>query len=159
MGYGRSERKQRSGEASMDRKITREELLREIFHDYDTRKDGEPLRLVRVRVPSRDVSLAHLTGVSSREVYQTLGLHIGVHEGEDHTGDTLGFLKFTPWEATVVAADIAIKNGNVEIGFLDRFCGALILTGPYAEVRSAVESVVAFFRDELHFPVCDITEN
>ncbi|MCD8348569.1 MAG: BMC domain-containing protein [Lachnospiraceae bacterium] len=143
----------------MDRKITREELLREIFHDYDTRKDGEPLRLVRVRVPSRDVSLAHLTGVSSREVYQTLGLHIGVHEGEDHTGDTLGFLKFTPWEATVVAADIAIKNGNVEIGFLDRFCGTLILTGPYAEVRSAVESVVTFFRDDLHFPVCDITEN
>ncbi|MCD7818721.1 MAG: BMC domain-containing protein [Lachnospiraceae bacterium] len=105
------------------------------------------------------MSLAHLIGVSQREVYQTLGLHIGVHEGEDHTGDTLGFLNFTPWEASVVAADIAIKSGNVEIGFLDRFNGAVILTGNYSGVRSAIEGVVDFFRDELHFTVCEITES
>ncbi|MCD8013548.1 MAG: BMC domain-containing protein [Lachnospiraceae bacterium] len=143
----------------MSRQMTREEFLREIFQDYDTRGNTEPLRLVRVRVPSCEVSLAHLIGVSQTEVYQTLGLHIGVHEGEDHTGETLGFLKFTPWEATVVAADIAIKSGAVEIGFLDRFCGALILTGGHSEVRSAIEGVIAFFRDELHFPVCPITES
>lgn len=144
----------------MSRRMTRDEFLRMIFDDYDTRKDSnEPLRLVRVRVPSCDVSLAHLIGVSQTEVYQTLGLHIGVHEGEDHTGDSLGFLKFTPWEASVVAADIAVKSGGVEIGFMDRFCGALILTGNYSEVRSAMEGVVDFFRDELHFPVCEITES
>ncbi|MCD7737318.1 MAG: BMC domain-containing protein [Lachnospiraceae bacterium] len=143
----------------MSRKLTRDEFLREIFRDYDTRGDKDHLRIVRIRVPGREVSLAHLVGSSQKEVYQTLGLHIGVHEGEDHTGDTLGFLKFTPWESTVVAADIAVKNGGVEIGFMDRFCGALILTGNHAEVRSAIEGVVAFFREELHFPVCEITES
>ncbi|MCD7885242.1 MAG: BMC domain-containing protein [Lachnospiraceae bacterium] len=143
----------------MNQRLTREEFLRKIFQDYDSKKPGEPLRLVRVRVPSTEVSLAHLIGTSKREVYQTLGLHIGVHEGEDHTGETLGFMNFTPWEAVVVAADIAIKNGDVEIGFLDRFNGALILTGRHDEVRSSIEAVITFFRDELHFPVCEITES
>lgn len=139
------------------RRITREEFLDLIFSgQYDPDEHGQ-LRLARVRVPGREISLAQVIGVSDRSVYENLGLHIGVHAGEDHVGESIGLLHFTPWESTVVAADVALKSGHVEIGFLDRFCGTLIVLGSRTDVQSAVEGVVNFFRDELHFPVCEIT--
>lgn len=141
----------------MAKRITREELLELIFSGrYEELKGGE-LRIARVRVPGREVCLAQVIGVSQRRVYENMGLHIGVHAGEDHTGESIGILHFTPWEASVVAADVATKCGDVQIGFLDRFCGTLIVLGNRTDVQSAVEGVVDFFRDELHFPVCDIT--
>ena len=138
-------------------RITREELMELIFSGRYEELKGSQLRIARVRVPGREVCLAQVIGVSQRSVYENLGLHIGLHAGEDHTGESIGILHFTPWESTVVAADVAVKSGHVEIGFLDRFCGTLIVLGERADVLSAVRGVVDFFRDELHFPVCDIT--
>lgn len=143
----------------MSRKLTKDELLKELFRDHYVPGQTKKLREVRVRVPGREMSLAHLIGVSQTEVYHNLGLHIGVHEGENHTGDSIGLMKFTPWELTVVAADIALKSGGVEIAFMDRFGGALILTGQRSEVRAALEGVSSFVRDVLHFTVCEITES
>ena len=37
-----------------------------------------------------------------------------------------------------------------------RFSGALIILGGLSQVMTAVEEVVKFFRDELHFDVCEI---
>ena len=54
-------------------------------------------------------------------VYENLALHIGVHEGEDHTGETIGIMRVTPWEAIVVATDVAVKAADVEVGFMDQF--------------------------------------
>ena len=65
-------------------------------------------------------------------------------------------IRFTPWEAVVVAADIAVKSANVEIGFMDRFSGSLILTGGLTEVQTAVEEVVKFFREVLGFKTCAV---
>ena len=141
----------------MYKRITRQEFLNLIFAGRYDELRNEKLRLARVRVPGREVCLAQVIGVSDRSVYENLGLHIGVHAGENHVGESIGILHFTPWESTVVAADVALKSGNVEIGFLDRFCGTLIVLGNRTDVLSAVEGVVEFFRDELHFPVCDIT--
>lgn len=143
----------------MGSRMTREEFLEKIFsRKYEDLK-GKELRIVRVKVIGREISLAQLIGVSDRRIYENLGLHIGTHLGEDHTGESIGLLHITPWEATVVAADIAVKSGSVELGFLDRFSGAVILLGSRAEVKSALEHTVEYFRDELHFTVCEITES
>ena len=142
---------------AMYERITREQLMDLIFAGRYNELKGDKLRLARVRVPGREVCLAQVIGVTQRRIYENLGLHIGVHAGEDHTGQSIGILHFTPWESTVVAADVASKCGQVEIAYLDRFCGTLLLLGERAEVLSAVEGVVEFFRDELHFSVCDIT--
>ena len=143
----------------MGSRMTREEFLEKIFsRKYEDLK-GKDLRIVRVKVIGREISLAQLIGVSDRRIYENLGLHIGTHLGEDHTGESIGLLHITPWEATVVAADIAVKSGSVELGFLDRFSGAVILLGSRAEVKSALEHIVEYFRDELHFTVCEITES
>lgn len=137
-------------------KITREELLEKLFSaDYESLK-GKRLRLTRVRVPGKEVCLAHVITPSDRRIYENLGLHIGVHEGEDHMGEAIGLVRFTPWEAVVVAADVAMKSAEVQIGFMDRFCGSLILTGGLTEVQTAVEEVVKFFGEELGFATCEI---
>lgn len=140
-------------------RITKEELLEKLFHeDYEQLK-GRKLRITRLRIPGKEVCLAHVISVSQPCVYQNLGLHIGVHEGEDHTGESIGLIRFTPWEAVVVAADVAMKSADVQIGFMDRFCSSLILTGGLSEVQTAVEEVVRFFKEELHFQTCNIHRN
>ncbi len=136
--------------------ITQKELLERLFHEDYERLKNKKLRITRLRIPGKEVCLAHVIGVSQSCVYQNLGLHIGVHEGEDHQGESIGLIRFTPWEAVVVAADVAMKSADVEIGFMDRFCGSLILTGRLSEVQTAVEEVVRFFREELHFHTCEI---
>ena len=100
--------------------------------------------------------MAHVLNPADPCIYHNLGLHIGVHQGEDHNGETIGLLRFTPWEAVVVAADVAMKSAHVEIGFMDRFCGTLILLGRLSEVETAVGEVVRFFKEELGFAACEV---
>ncbi len=139
--------------------ITKEELLEKLFHnDYEHLK-GKRLRMTRVRVPGKEVCLAHVLSPSETCIYQNLALHIGVHEGEDHTGESIGLIRFTPWEAVVAAADIAVKSADVQVGFMDRFCGSLILTGGLSQVQTAVEEVVRFFGEELGFRICEVHKN
>lgn len=136
--------------------ITREQLLEKLFHDDYEHLKGKRLRMTRVRVPGKEVCLAHIIGSSRQCVYQNLSLHIGVHEGKDHTGEAIGLMRFTPWEAVVAAADIAIKSAGVEIGFMDRFCGSLIITGGLPQVETAVQEVVRSFGEDLGFRTCGI---
>lgn len=140
-------------------RMTREELLEKIFHDDYENLKGKRLRMTRVRVPGKEVCLAHVINSSETRIYQNLGLHIGTHEGEDHTGESIGLIRFTPWEAVVVAADVAVKSADVQIGFMDRFCGTLIILGGLSEVQTAVEEVVRFFDQELGFRTCEIHKN
>ena len=140
-------------------RITKEELLEKLFrNDYEHLK-GKRLRMTRVRVPGKEVCLAHVLSPSQTCIYQNLALHIGVHEGEDHTGESIGLIRFTPWEAVVAAADIAVKSADVQVGFMDRFCGSLILTGGLSQVQTAVEEVVRFFGEELGFRTCEMHKN
>ena len=136
--------------------ITKEQLLEKSFQDDYAQLIGKKLRMTRVRVPGKEVCMAHIINPTDTCIYQNLALHIGVHEGEDHTGETLGLIRFTPWESVVVAADIASKSADIQVCFMDRFCGALIISGKLADVQAAVESVVQFFEEELGFAVCKI---
>ena len=136
--------------------ITKEQLLEKIFQDDYAQLIGKKLRMTRVRVPGKEVCMAHIINPTDTCIYQNLALHIGVHEGEDHTGETLGLIRFTPWESVVVAADIASKSADIQVCFMDRFCGALIISGNLADVQAAVQSVVQFFGEELGFAVCKI---
>ena len=140
----------------MEERITREELLEKLFNDDYEHLKGKKLRMTRGRVPGKSIDFAHVFTPSDPSVYQNLALHIGVHEGEDHTGESIGIIRITPWEAIVVATDVAVKAADVEVGFMDRFSGALIILGGLSQVLTAIEEVVRFFRDELNFNVCEI---
>ena len=140
----------------MEERITREELLERLYHDDYENLKGRKLRMTRVRVPGKSIDFAHVFTPSDSVVYKNLALDIGVHEGEDHTGQSIGIIRMTPWEAVVVATDVAVKAADVEVGFMDRFGGALIILGGLSQVLTAIEEVVRFFRDELNFDVCEI---
>lgn len=142
----------------MSIRITREELLEKIFNENYEALKGDQLRIVRIRVPGCEVMFSHIIGTSRPEIYRNLGLHIGVHLGEDHTGETLGLMQFTPWESVVIAADIAVKAADVQIGFMDRFNGSLILTGERENVRTAMVEIRKFYYEELGFGMCELTE-
>ncbi len=136
-------------------RITKEELIEKIFQDDYQNLKGKRLRMTRVRVPAKEICLAHVLTPSDACIYQNLALHIGVHEGEDHTGETLGMVRFTPWEAVVAAADVAVKSANVQLLFMDRFCGSLIVSGELTDVQTCVESVVEYF-GEIGFRKCKV---
>ena len=137
-------------------RMTKEELIEKIFQDDYENLKGKKLRMTRVRIPGKEVCMAQVIVPSDPCIYQNLGLHIGVHEGEDHTGEAIGMIRFTPWEAVVVAADVAVKSADVQIGFMDRFCGSLILLGGLTQVQTAVKEVVKFFDEVLGFRTCEV---
>ena len=58
----------------------------------------------------------------------------------------------------MIASDIAVKSGNVYLGFADRFTGTLIVTGEISDVTAALTQVVEYFRDTLGYVVCNITK-
>ena len=118
---------------------------------------GGQVRVINQKVPGKEITLAHVIGVSEYSVYKNLGLDIGFHAGEDPTGSSIGILHITPPESAVIAADIAVKAGDVNIGFMDRFSGTLIITGERSDVDSAIEDNCEYFSGVLKYTVCPIS--
>lgn len=115
----------------------------------------DKMRLIQESVPGKQITICHIIANPDEIIYYKLGLDPAV----DYSRSAIGIVTITPAETAIIAGDIAIKTSGVELGFLDRFSGAVILLGSRAEVRSAMEHVLAFFRHELHFTVCEITES
>ena len=59
----------------------------------------------------------------------------------------------------MIAADVASKSSAVELGFVDRFSGSVLIVGQLAAVESALAAVVAVLRDTLGFTPVQITRS
>lgn len=117
-------------------------------------KDTEGrLRIIQETVPGKQISLAHIIGGPRPIVYKKLGLSPDI----DYSSSAIGIINMTPPESTVIASDIATKEADVYLGFVDRFSGTLIITGMISEVENAVQEIVRYFKDELGFASCDIS--
>jgi ethanolamine utilization protein EutS len=112
----------------------------------------EKLRSVQEYVPGKQVTLAHLIAHPDSSIYKKLGL---VMEKKD----AIGILTITPGEAAIIAADIATKSGDVEIGFLDRFSGTLVITGDVSSVECSLRSITDFLKDVLKFSTFSMTRS
>lgn len=111
------------------------------------------MRIVQELVAGKEITLAHIIGGPLPIVYQKLGLNPDI----DYRTSAIGIMNLTPPESAVIASDIAVKSGNVYLGFADRFSGTLIITGEIAEVTTAIEEIVDYFQNTLHYVVCPIT--
>lgn len=111
------------------------------------------LRIIQETVPGKQITLAHIIASPDPVVYQKLGLDPAV----DYSKSAIGIITVTPSETAIIAGDIATKASNIELGFIDRFSGSLIVSGTVSDVTSAVESVVRYVKDKLGFAVCEIT--
>lgn len=63
----------------------------------------------------------------------------------------------TPAETAIIMADIAIKSAGVDLGFVDRFSGSLIITGTVSEVEASVSAILGYVSGKLGFTVCPVT--
>ena len=115
---------------------------------------GEQIRIVQETVAGKEITFASCHGRSGSIIYQKLGLNPQV----DYRSSAIGIMNMTPPESAVIASDIAVKSGNVYLGFADRFTGTLIITGEISDVTSALTEIVNYFRDSLGYVVCDITK-
>jgi ethanolamine utilization protein EutS len=109
-------------------------------------------RIIQEYVPGKQVTLAHVIASPQRGIYMKLGL-------DDATGDAIGILTITPSEGVIIAADIATKTAAVDIGFLDRFGGSLVLTGDVASVETALRGVLDYFDRTLRYASVEMTRS
>lgn len=114
--------------------------------------DEHKQRIIQEYVPGKQVTLAHLIANPDPDVYKKLGL-IGEYRG------AIGILTITPSEATIIAADVAVKASGVEIGFIDRFSGSLVIVGDVASVESALIKVMDVLTKVLNFTATKITRS
>lgn len=108
-------------------------------------------RIIQEYVPGKQITLTHIIASPTDDVYIKLGI--------DNTHDSIGILTVTPAEAAIIAGDMAIKSGGVEIGFLDRFSGTVIFHGQISALQAAFEQVEDKMTELLHFSVGKITQN
>ena len=109
-------------------------------------------RVIQEYVPGKQITLAHVIASPQKDIYLKLGL-------SDESGDAIGILTITPSEGVIIAADIATKAANLEIGFLDRFGGSLVITGDVASVEAGVKDVLDYFGNVLRYDATDITRS
>ncbi|MBK5245325.1 MAG: BMC domain-containing protein [Eubacteriaceae bacterium] len=107
-------------------------------------------RSIQEYVPGKQVTLAHIIAKPKSDVFIKLGL-------DDETKDAIGILTITPGEAAIIAADAATKSAPVEIGFLDRFSGSLVITGRVSDVKAATSEILNTLHQILGFDIPEIT--
>lgn len=91
-------------------------------------------RVIQEYVPGKQVTLAHIIVNPDNSIYKKLGL-------EDNR-NSIGILTITPSEAAIIAADVAVKSGDVEIGYVDRFNGSLVIEGDVGSVEASISEVL-----------------
>lgn len=113
----------------------------------------EKQRIVQELVPGKQISLAHIIANPDKILYQKLGLDTNM----DFVKSAIGVMTVSPAETAIIIADIAVKSSGVNLGFVDRFSGSLIVTGTVSEVEASTEAIIDYLEHTLGFAICDIT--
>ncbi|MBN7774442.1 BMC domain-containing protein [Clostridium aminobutyricum] len=105
-------------------------------------------RIIQESVPGKQVTIAHIIASPMSDIYERLGI-------EDQ--GAIGILTLTPYETAIIAADIATKTADVQIGFLDRFTGSVVINGDVQSVETALHAVNKTLKEMLGFDATAIT--
>lgn len=111
----------------------------------------EKKRVIQEYVPGKQLTLAHIIANPLPIICEQLGL--------EEQSESIGVMTITPGEAAIIAADTATKAAGVDIGYVDRFGGSLVVTGDVASVEAAVDAVRSLLENVLQFTVTDITRS
>lgn len=107
-------------------------------------------RIIQEFVPGKQVTMAHLIAHPDPSLYRKIG-------AVTEQADALGILTITPSEASIIGADIATKAAEVEVVFVDRFSGSLIICGDTASVEAALHAVNDGLAEILKFTPSEVT--
>lgn len=109
-------------------------------------------RIIQEYVPGKQITLAHVIANPERSIYLKLGL-------DNESAGAIGILTITPYEGVIIAADVATKAADVEIGFIDRFGGSLLLLGDVASIETGVQDVLRYFNNVLQYTTAELTRS
>ena len=99
----------------------------------------EKARIIQELVPGKQVTIAHLIAHPDEDLAKKMGVPGA--------------------EAVGIAGDFATKAASVQIGFVDRFTGALVIQGSVASVEEALRYTVKALHDVLGFAACETTKS
>lgn len=105
-------------------------------------------RVIEESVPGKQITLAHVIASPITDVYQAMGI-------DEH--GAIGILTLSPFETAMIAADTAAKAADVQVGFLDRFTGSVVISGDVKSVEVGLEEVLRVFKEVLGFEVVGVT--
>lgn len=111
-------------------------------------------RIIQEIVPGKQITMAHIICSPDTIIYQKLGLDPRI----DYDRAAIGIITLSPSETAVIAADICMKSAAIEIGFIDRFSGTLIVTGRISDVTVSLEAVLDYTEKQMGFTVCNLTK-
>ena len=112
-------------------------------------QDQKKIRVIQESVPGKQVTLAHVIPQPIPELFEKIGLVDG--------RGALGIMTITPSEGAIIASDVASKASGIQLGFVDRFNGSLVIGGDVASVETGVKEVLETLRDLLQFSPTVIT--
>ena len=110
----------------------------------------EKARIIQELVPGKQVTIAHLIAHPDEDLAKKMGVP---------GAEAVGILTLSPREAAMIAGDFATKAASVQIGFVDRFTGALVIQGSVASVEEALRCTVKALHDVLGFAACETTKS
>ncbi|MCI6430159.1 MAG: BMC domain-containing protein [Oliverpabstia sp.] len=119
----------------------------------DNMSEETKQRIVQELVPGKQITLAHIIANPDKVLYEKLGLDPAV----DYSKSAIGILTVSPSETAIIMGDIAVKSSGIELGFVDRFSGSLIITGTVSEVEAAVDAILEYVENKLRFTICPVT--
>lgn len=107
-------------------------------------------RIIQEFVPGKQITIAHIIANPRQEIYKKMGL-------VEESSGAIGILTITPSEASIIAADVASKAAGIEVGFIDRFSGALLITGDVSSVEASIIQIVDVLTNVMGFTPSPIT--
>ncbi len=110
-------------------------------------------RIVQELVPGKQITLAHIIANPDPVLYEKLGLHPNM----ESVGSAIGVLTVSPVETAIIMADIGIKSAGVELGFVDRFSGSMIVMGTVSEVEASIQAILQYVENTLGYTICSIS--
>ncbi len=116
--------------------------------------DKNKQRIVQELVPGKQITLAHIIASPDPILYEKLGLNPAL----DYARAAIGIMTVSPAETAIIMADVALKSAAVELGFVDRFSGSLIITGTVSEVEASEHAILDYVRENLKYTTCGITK-
>ena len=115
--------------------------------------DKNKQRIVQELVPGKQITLAHIIASPDKILYEKLGLNPAI----DYARAAIGIMTVSPAETAIIMADVAMKAAAIDLGFVDRFSGSLIITGTVSEVETSETAILDYVREELKYTTCKIT--
>ena len=113
----------------------------------------DKMRIIQEIVPGKQITLAHIIANPDKVLYQKLGLDPKI----DYTKSAIGIVTMSPAATAMIAGDISLKSAGIEIGFIDRFSGTLIIIGTLSDVDAALKALTEYCKEVLSFTICNIT--